>query len=207
MPTPCPEGTYQPISQMTNESACLACDPGMYCNSPGLSAISGLCLAGYYCTGQASSPAPLDGVTGNICPAGSYCLEGSPTHYYCANGTYTDHPGADHCYDCPEGYYCVTRDSAVLCPTGYYCPHNTGADLKMCPAGTYNPRPGIRSESECTQCDAGEYCLTPGLSSPSGNCSEGYYCTTGDHYSYANIHTFSEDVLFCFLLMVEIFSF
>ena len=121
-------------------------------------------------------------MTGNICPAGSYCPVGSHTHLFCANGTYTNHTGASECYDCPEGYYCVNRDRAELCPTGYYCPLNTGADLVPCPAGTYNPTLGIRNVSECTPCDGGKYCLTPGLSVPTGNCTEGYYCTSGKFF-------------------------
>ena len=52
--------------------------------------------------------------------------------------------------------------------------------MQPCPSGTYNPRPGIHNVTECTQCDGGTYCLTPGLSAPSGNCSAGYYCRYGD---------------------------
>ncbi len=180
MPTACPAGTYQPFTRMTNDSSCLACDGGSYCNASGQSATSGLCKPGFYCVSGATSPSPQDGVTGNICPAGSYCPEGSYYHLYCANGTYTNHTGAAYCYDCPEGYYCVNRDSADLCPRGYYCPLNTGADLQPCPSGTYNPTLGIRNVTECTQCDGGMFCLIPGLSTPSGSCSAGYYCTSGD---------------------------
>lgn len=64
---------------------------------------SGECYAGFYCTLGASSPAPQDDVTGNICPPGSYCEQGSPTHVYCPNGTYTNYSGADACDDCPQG--------------------------------------------------------------------------------------------------------
>ena len=178
-PTACPAGTFQPHSQMTNQSACLSCDPGKYCNSTGQSEVSGDCFEGFYCIGGASSPAPTDGSTGDICPAGSFCPLGSPTHNHCPNGTYTNHTGAAQCYDCPEGHYCVNRDRADLCPMGYYCPETTGADLQPCPAGTYNPITGIRQSSDCTQCDGGMHCLTPALSAPSGNCSAGYYCRTG----------------------------
>lgn len=34
---------------------------------------SGECTAGFYCKGGAVLPNPTDEVTGNICPAGTYC--------------------------------------------------------------------------------------------------------------------------------------
>lgn len=40
---------------------------------PGLSIPSGECAAGFYCKGGATLPNPRDDVTGNICPAGTYC--------------------------------------------------------------------------------------------------------------------------------------
>lgn len=40
---------------------------------PGLSVPSGECTAGFYCKGGAVLPNPTDDVTGNICPAGTYC--------------------------------------------------------------------------------------------------------------------------------------
>lgn len=178
-PTACPNGTYQPFTRMTNDSACLQCDAGKFCNSTGLSAVSGDCSPGFYCVLGASSHAPYDGSTGNICPAGSYCPSGSPQHYYCPNGTYTNHTGASSCYDCPEGYYCVNRDRADPCSPGYYCPYQTGANLQPCPAGTYNPVYGLSNVSQCVQCDGGKYCLTDGLSAVSGDCQAGYYCTSG----------------------------
>ena len=180
-PITCPAGSYQPYVRMTNITACLQCDPGKFCNSTGLAAVSGDCAAGFYCAGGANLPVPLDGTTGDICPAGSYCPLGSPTHYYCANGTYTNHTGASYCYACPQGYYCDMRDRAVLCPVGHYCPESTGVDWQPCPAGTYNPQTGLRNVTECTQCDGGRYCLTPGRSAVSGNCTAGYFCRTGKH--------------------------
>ena len=41
--TPCPAGTYQPHEMMTNESACLNCTPGMYCNTTGSASETGGC--------------------------------------------------------------------------------------------------------------------------------------------------------------------
>lgn len=179
-PTACHAGTYQPKIQQTNVSACLSCDPGFYCNSTGLDARTGPCLEGFFCTGGAFSSAPTDGLTGDICPAGSYCPAQSPQHYFCPNGTYTNHTGSANCYDCPAGHFCVNRDRADPCLPGYYCPPRTGADLQHCPAGTYNPLRGLSMESQCTQCDGGRYCQTPALSAVSGLCSPGYFCRSGE---------------------------
>ena len=135
--------------------------------------------SGYYCVLGASNNAPTDGSTGDICPAGSYCPVGSSQHIYCPNGTFTNHTGASECYTCPEGYYCTNRDRADQCEPGFYCPEGTGADLQPCPAGTYNPSYGMGKESDCTQCEGGQFCLLPGQSAITGNCSAGYYCTSG----------------------------
>ena len=40
-PVPCPAGTYQPEVQMTNDSACLPCAPGMFCNQTGAENMAG----------------------------------------------------------------------------------------------------------------------------------------------------------------------
>lgn len=42
----------------------------------------------YYCTLGAVIPNPEDGVTGNICPAGSYCDVGTTTPDKCPIGTF-----------------------------------------------------------------------------------------------------------------------
>ncbi|XP_077985306.1 uncharacterized protein LOC144439946 [Glandiceps talaboti] len=185
-PIDCDSGTYQPYTLRTNESDCLQCSPGKFCNGTGLSAESGFCYEGFYCTGGASSPAPRDGVTGDICPAGSYCEEGSPGHTFCPNGTFMNHTMASACYDCPEGYYCVNRDKADACPPGYYCPAKTGADLRLCPSGTYNPIYGIYEESQCLQCDGGMYCELPGSANVTGECTAGYYCRYGVNMAEPN---------------------
>ncbi|KAI8480901.1 hypothetical protein Bbelb_413740, partial [Branchiostoma belcheri] len=137
------------------------------------------CQPGFFCLGGANTSTPQDGVTGDICPAGSHCPEGSPEHYSCNNGTYMNHTMAEECYDCPEGYYCVNGDRADPCPPGYYCPARTGADLQLCPAGTYNPRTLLSSVDQCTDCDPGKYCQLPGRDSYTGPCAAGYYCESG----------------------------
>lgn len=45
-----------------------------------------------------------------------------------------------------------------------------------CPIGTYSNETGLTEEAECTACDPGMYCDTPGLTAPAGECDEGHYC-------------------------------
>ena len=49
---------------------------GYYCGQDGLSYPSGLCEAGYYCSGGSSVAMP-SGVGGDQCSPGYYCPEGS----------------------------------------------------------------------------------------------------------------------------------
>ena len=79
-PEPCPVGTYGNTAGFSQLSDCLACPAGRYCDEKGLdtTAISNkLCTAGYHCISGASTPAPRDGTTGQICDAGKYCPQGT----------------------------------------------------------------------------------------------------------------------------------
>ena len=85
------------------------CTPGQFCQFDGLSAPSGPCTAGYYCSGRASSPTPSGDDTGNICPAGYYCEEGAPVPVSCAPGTYSPSTGNKNvtdCLSCTPGEWC-----------------------------------------------------------------------------------------------------
>ena len=55
---------------------CTSCDPGSFCDAPGLKQRRDACDPGYVCYGGATSSSPTDGVTGELCPAGGYCLIG-----------------------------------------------------------------------------------------------------------------------------------
>ena len=44
--------------------------------TPGLALPRGPCAAGFYCVGGAIKAKPTDGVTGSVCPPGTYCGEG-----------------------------------------------------------------------------------------------------------------------------------
>ena len=103
----------------------------------GLSNYTGMCDAGFFCTGGASSSAPSDNVTGGMCPSGSYCPQGTSVP-------------------------------------------------KKCPPGTYSNILRNQKLADCLPCDPGMYCNGWGLTKPSGNCSEGFYCPSGQNTSMPN---------------------
>ena len=142
---------------------------------------AGFCDANYYCPGGQDSPTPGD----LLCPAGHMCPQGTTIPELCANGTYQQHNGRDHCDICPPGYYCDPSLGAPVvtpspCPVGHYCPEGTGLSTSFpCPPGTYAPDLGYESLDNCTACPAGYYCEDSGLSMTTGECLAGYYCTGG----------------------------
>ncbi|CAM4612397.1 unnamed protein product [Lepidochelys kempii] len=190
----CPEGSLEPIP----------CPPGFYCQVSGLSEPSGKCAAGFYCTGGAASSKPMDGATGNICPLGTYCTAGSTMPRLCPPGTFSNLLGqsmVSQCQLCPsgfycegsglsaptgecwEGYYCDSSQGPVSdftlypCPQGFYCPPGIQQGTQYsCPPGTFGPRQKLKNIQECQRCPPGKYCELPGLSAPTGDCSEGFWC-------------------------------
>ena len=46
------------MTGITAVEECTACDPGHYCNTPGLEEPTGLCLSSYFCIGGAIWPDP-----------------------------------------------------------------------------------------------------------------------------------------------------
>ena len=51
-----------------------------------LALLTGDCLARYWCMNGSSTSTPNDGVTGQLCPAGSYCSQGTPVPTACPLG-------------------------------------------------------------------------------------------------------------------------
>ena len=93
---------------------CYPCDNSMYCMTPGLNQSEGPCAAGYYCLGEASTPTPTDGTTGNVCPQGRYCVEG------------LGYDGLCHCFFsslllCVCVYVCVCGGYVLVCECVFVC--------------------------------------------------------------------------------------
>ncbi|XP_036928145.1 uncharacterized protein LOC119004899 isoform X4 [Acanthopagrus latus] len=178
-PVACPEGSWSNSSGLRAQGDCKPCLGGFYCESAGLTKPTGPCRRGYYCVEGAVTPTPTDGITGGPCPEGSYCSEGTVQPLPCDPGTYVAVTHATQCEPCVPGWYCVSG-SLYLCPAGFYCPEGTGFDVKGCPEGTYSPDPGYWSVSQCRQCDGGHYCSSRNGTAVTGPCQEGYYCALGN---------------------------
>ncbi|KAJ6656075.1 hypothetical protein lerEdw1_004481 [Lerista edwardsae] len=151
------------LQYLSLEDSCIACPPGHYCLSPGLSAASGLCSAGYYCLPGASSPSP----TGTR----------FPTEFPCPRGYYNPDPmtqSLDSCLPCPPGHYCRKEN---LTTVSGKCDAAAGSSApSLCPSGTFSDLLGRSAVSDCQLCPSGFYCEGSGLKAPSGECWEGYYC-------------------------------
>ncbi|XP_063762752.1 SCO-spondin isoform X2 [Eleginops maclovinus] len=178
-PMACPEGSWSNSSGLRNQEDCQLCLGGFYCDSAGLTKPSGLCSGGYYCVEGAVTSTPTDGIKGGPCPEGYYCPEGTVQPLPCESGTYVAITHATKCEPCVPGWHCVSG-ALYLCPSGFYCPEGTGFDLRGCPEGTYGPDPGYWSVSQCRQCDGGHYCSSRNGTAVTGQCQEGYYCSHGN---------------------------
>ncbi|KAF1647982.1 hypothetical protein FQA23_0002163, partial [Aptenodytes patagonicus] len=141
--------------------------------------LAGTCYAGYFCDLGSTQP------DHKHCPPGFYCPEGSESPIPCSPGSFNSNSGkwqSTDCQLCPAGYFCSGSGAHTpeLCPAGYFCLLGTNFSTEHpCPKGTFGPRTGATSESDCEPCPAGMYCSAPGLSQPSGFCYSGYHCAKG----------------------------
>lgn len=141
-------------------SIATTCTPGQYCGQNGLPKPSGNCSAGFYCTSGAKETSPTDGTTGNTCPKGAYCLQGSITFTNCPPGTYsnvTENKALSDCQDCTKGWYCPGYGNhypKAQCSPGYYCPPKQDKPNPfMCTLGHYCPL----GSAEPLRCNSGYY--------------------------------------------------
>ncbi|RUS80256.1 hypothetical protein EGW08_011985, partial [Elysia chlorotica] len=181
----CPVGTFSNELGLREVSECQACLGGYYCDRTNLTAPAGECDPGYYCTlgVDVSAPAGSHSGEGGVCPPGFYCPGRTVTPEGCSAGTFQDQHGQPDCEPCPAGYFCTSNSSMYtdkVCPSGHYCPEGTASDTQYpCPAGTFNNLTGQHNTSGCEACSPGQYCGSPGQSSPTGDCDPGWYCTLG----------------------------
>ncbi|KAK7882551.1 hypothetical protein WMY93_028725 [Mugilogobius chulae] len=187
-PLPCPLGTFSNFTKLISQEDCQLCLPGHYCDAVGLSAPTGLCWEGFFCTEGAHRPDPVlkdNYGRGGPCPKGYYCSEGSAAPQQCPLGTISAVDGLPSCSICPQGYYCPVSNNGSTyeiyeCPMGHYCPAGTWfKHLYPCPAGSINPHLQMAKLQDCQPCPPGSFCAFPGKSNASGLCRAGYYCLSG----------------------------
>ena len=100
---------FLPPVPPSGSDAPIPCTPGYYCDVTALPTPTNSCAPGYYCTLGAITPTPTDGSTGDECPAGFYCGEGSPYPLACPLGTYSPalrNEDITDCQNCTHGMYC-----------------------------------------------------------------------------------------------------
>ncbi|XP_062417147.1 signal peptide, CUB and EGF-like domain-containing protein 1 [Pungitius pungitius] len=124
-PNLCPIGSFNPRERTHSIAGCTPCAAGHYCPFVGLSEPAGSCNAGYWCRGGASSPSPLDGVSGSLCSPGQYCPTGTTAPMACPQGSWSNTSGLrnrEDCAPCLGGFYCnsvgLTKPSGP-CVAGY----------------------------------------------------------------------------------------
>eukprot|EP00057_Strongylocentrotus_purpuratus_P025132 XP_011679606.1 PREDICTED: delta-like protein D [Strongylocentrotus purpuratus] len=192
----CPLGTFSNVTGLNMSSQCSPCLGGFYCGELGLTEATTPCAAGYFCRQYAEISTPNQTTDANVCPAGSFCPEGTTEPDPCPPGTYSDMlqmESEDQCQNCTKGwhcpvngltepfgecyesYYCPSGSSSpdqVACPAGYYCMNGT-FDPTPCPKGRYSNDTMKASATDCYLCSGGFYCETEGLTEPTGECGEG----------------------------------
>jgi len=199
----CPPGTYGAALRLRSVDECTTCPMGQYCQNQGMTAPSGPCSPGFFCTGGAILPTPpLAASYGGPCPLGHWCPEGTSVPSPCPAGQYLPtmrESASDACLDCPPGFACNQSGLGApssSCSAGYYCTGKTinptpiGVHGDICPVGTYCPEgsahpigcsPGtyqnLTGQSACLPCPAGFFCL--GNDTMPGICPPGKYCPEG----------------------------
>ena len=106
---------------------CQACSPGMYCATDGLTAVTGPCYAGYYCSNSSYLPNPVDMSFGDFCPAGYVCPLGTASPQPCPAGTIQPNVAMSdpvlHCLACPGGSFCNSSAQVAAagpCSAGFW---------------------------------------------------------------------------------------
>jgi hypothetical protein len=192
----CPIGTFSSRSGLANETECVQCTGGKYCARQGLTAPTGDCDAGFFCSNGSSLPNPVALAFGDISPKGFYAPAGSAQPMPCPAGTYNPSEGKvtlSDCISCDVGHFCNSSGLAAptgVCPAGFVCVGGaiTGLERPVL-VGTY----ALAGSNNATQCPPGSFASAPAAGScalsPAGfaapgfgtvipqPCSAGYWCT------------------------------
>ncbi|CAM9741308.1 unnamed protein product, partial [Ectocarpus sp. 13 AM-2016] len=139
---------------------------------------SSACEQGHFCTYGVKLPCAPGGfgsyteetsfLCSGLCPAGSFCPEGSSSPAPCGNSSVYCPAGSSTPIVVSPGNYTVGGTSAsgrieqAVCPKGRYCRQGLAT---LCPAGTFGEREGLHDDACSGPCPAGWYC-PPGAIDP-----------------------------------------
>ncbi|GMH73236.1 hypothetical protein TL16_g06129 [Triparma laevis f. inornata] len=198
--TECPPQTYNPSTTQPSSVSCLYCPAGQFCATSGLTSPTGPCSQGFTCDRGSDTAFPTtqqtvtDPATSNpltigglITPIGHYSLNGSHSPTPCAAGTYNPLTGQHSCLTTPFGYYTLSTASnyaSNVGTPGYYYPKGTKYETQFpCPQGTYSSNNGNYNISACLNAPGGYYAQGVANTAPTGQCAEGFYCTSASFSS------------------------
>ena len=173
VPSTCSAGYFNNFLGGYSSADCVACWPGYYCLGDNNPSPTAQCNAGYYCTGSSTT------ATQNQATAGYYAPQGSVAQIPCLQGTYNPSVGQSSCSPCPAGTSCQTTalTTYTTCGAGTYCVQGSYVETP-CPPGTYKSSSGGQSVNDCVLCSGGNFCSMYGLTTVSGSCDAGYFCTS-----------------------------
>ncbi|KFG30653.1 GCC2 and GCC3 domain-containing protein [Toxoplasma gondii p89] len=172
-PKACPPGTFSATPRATQVQDCEVCLEKHFCGVYGLEAPEGLCDEGFFCGVGQVSARPLGAGLSGLCPAGYACTGGLKAP--CPEHSYMDEQGASVCKSCPAGHFCEAQALAPQrCPATFFC--ETGKGKKACPDGTYSDATGLSASSECLECPTTKFCANGRIQDA---CSAGFICGLG----------------------------
>ena len=170
-PIQCSPGYYNNQTQSDSPDDCESCDGGSYCATAGLTTPTGLCSAGFYCTGNSTEAAQATVCTFVGRAAG---FEGTDFWSDFLNQTCNASGSVYEIQQQSESVfvYFLFQESTTggPCRAGTYCPEGSTLPL-ACAGGSYAPNDTMAA---CDMCPAGSYCSQG--ASAKDECQPGYYC-------------------------------
>ena len=108
---------FASFTGLIHQDNCTDCSGGMACDQQGLTYPLNPCSPGYYCRYGAQTTTPNQGAQADVCPAGSYCPEGTADPVPCPEGSFSPTAGLhmeSQCTNCTGGYYCNETGNTLL---------------------------------------------------------------------------------------------
>lgn len=199
VPILCQEGTFNNLTGQTEESNCVLCTAGKYCQGSGLSKPTADCYGGWYCVNGSTKPTPDGGKHLNPkvrCTDFVTSWKRAGVFIKFTNELIVSHL---HSARCPVGHYCPNGSALpISCDPGKYCQREELSEPEYYCAAGYYCTSGAR-QARPTDGDTGDICpngtYCPLGSAAPKNCPIGTFLnSTGNMYVLQTIldkHWFS----------------